>query len=160
MNTHKNNSITKSHFMICPKCHNLDTKVIDSRLTEKNRVVRRRRECERCQHRFTSFERVEITNLVVVKKDDSSEPYDRVKLERGIWTACRKREIKESVITNIVNRLEESWSSKEKELKSIVIGNDVLRELKKIDPIAYIRFASVYKDFNTVEEFKNVIDKL
>jgi len=146
--------------MQCPKCLNLDTRVIDSRLTEKNKTIRRRRECEKCTMRFTTFERIAITNLVVIKKDKTRESYDRSKLEHSIWIACGKRPITQDQINSMINELEEKWSINKKELSSQRIGKEVMERLRKLDNIAYIRFASVYKDFRDVEEFKNAVSNL
>ncbi len=145
--------------MLCPKCKSIDTKVIDSRLTDKNTAIRRRRECEKCFNRFTTFERVELSNFVVQKKDGTREPYDRIKLEHGIWVACSKRPVTHDQVSVLINELEEKWANK-KEVSSEVIGKDIMNRLKGLDNIAYIRFASVYKDFRDIEEFKDVINKV
>lgn len=146
--------------MQCPQCKNGDTKVIDSRLAEQGKVIRRRRECEKCGRRFTTFERMELSNLMVEKKDGSFEPYSRTKLEHGIWSACGKRPVSQNMIDEMINRLEEKWGTNEKTITSQQIGNDVMEELKTLDHIAYIRFASVYRSFKDVEEFKKEITKL
>ncbi len=146
--------------MKCPKCNKLDTKVIDSRLSEDNRSIRRRRECESCSRRFTTFERLEMGNLVVKKRDGTFEPYNRSKLENGIWIACGKRPVSQEQIDKMINKLEEAWSSNKKSVTSEKIGNDIMAELKKLDHIAYIRFASVYRSFKDVDEFKKEISKL
>ena len=113
--------------MQCPKCTNLDTKVIDSRLTEKNRAIRRRRECEKCANRYTTFERIEIANFVVVKKDGTREPYDRSKLEHGIWIACSKRPVPQDKVNAMINELEEGWSANKKEIWTQRIGKDIMQ---------------------------------
>jgi transcriptional repressor NrdR len=146
--------------MQCPKCKNLDTKVVDSRLAEQGRVIRRRRECEKCGRRFTTFERTEMGNLMVKKKDGTFEPYSRTKLENGIWIACGKRPVTKVQIDKIINGLEEKWSANKKEVSSQKIGNDIMDALKKLDHIAYIRFASVYRSFKDVDEFKEELGKL
>ena len=146
--------------MQCPKCKNQETKVTDSRLAEQGRVIRRRRECEKCGRRFTTFERQEIGNLMVKKKDGTFEPYSRTKLESGIWIACGKRPVTQLQIDKMINKLEEKWSVNKKGISSQTIGNDVVEALKKLDRIAYIRFASVYRSFKDVDEFKKELNKL
>lgn len=146
--------------MICPKCKAPDTKVIDSRVTEQGRVIRRRRECEKCGRRYTTFERAELGSLMVKKKDGMFEPYNRTKLEQGIWIACGKRPVTQMDIDKMINDLEEKWAANKKTVSSQTIGNDVTYALKKLDDIAYIRFASVYKSFKDVDEFKEELNKL
>ncbi|MDD4351465.1 MAG: transcriptional regulator NrdR [Candidatus Gracilibacteria bacterium] len=145
--------------MKCPKCNHLDSKVIDSRLTDKDKSIRRRRECVKCGFRFTTFERIKASSLIVVKKDGTREPYDRTKLEEGIWKACEKRTVSQAQIDDLLNNLEEKWTVK-KEIPSKQIGNDVMDALKEIDEVAYIRFASVYRQFKDVEDFKKEFNKL
>jgi len=146
--------------MICPKCKTPDTKVIDSRDSEQGKAIRRRRECEKCEWRFTTFERGEISSLMVKKKDGTSEPYSRTKLEQGIWIACGKRPVTQTQIDEMISSLEEKWSVNKKTISSQTIGNDVIEALKKLDHIAYIRFASVYRSFKDVDEFKKELNKL
>lgn len=146
--------------MFCPKCKSEDTSVIDSRLSDEGRSVRRRRECPKCQYRFTTFERQEMTSLIVVKRDGTREPYARQKLERGIWLACTKRPISQEQVDTLLTTLEEEWAAQGGEVKSAQIGDDVMRELKKLDQVAYIRFASVHREFKDVEEFKEELGKL
>jgi transcriptional repressor NrdR len=146
--------------MQCPKCKNPDTKVIDSRLAEQGRVIRRRRECEKCGRRFTTFERLEMENMLVKKKDGSLEPYSRTKVEKGIWIACGKRPVTQAQVDGMIDKLEEKWSMNKKGVSSQTIGNDIMEALKKLDHIAYIRFASVYRSFKDVEEFKEELSKL
>lgn len=146
--------------MQCPKCKNIESKVIDSRLAEQGKVIRRRRECEKCEHRFTTFERTEMSNLMVKKKDGTFETYSRSKLENGIWIACGKRPVTKEQVDKVINQLEEKWSANKKEVSSQTIGNDVMTALKKLDHIAYIRFASVYRSFKDVDEFKEELVKL
>ncbi len=146
--------------MHCPRCKVKDTAVIDSRLTEEGRAVRRRRECGECGHRFTTFERQELSSLIVVKRDGTREPFSRTKLERGIWIACTKRPVTQEQIDRLLTRLEEKWAANKKEVGSATIGTDVMRELKKLDQVAYIRFASVHREFKDVEEFKEELGKL
>ena len=146
--------------MHCPRCKCADTAVIDSRTTEDSRAIRRRRVCEKCEHRFTTFERQELIALIVIKRDGTREPFNRSKLERGIWLACTKRPITQERIDKLLNKLEEKWAANKKEVASTTIGNDVMRELKRIDKVAYIRFASVHREFKDVDEFKEELGKL
>ncbi len=146
--------------MHCPSCHSPDTAVVDSRIAEEGRTVRRRRQCTKCQHRFTTFERQEISSLIVVKRDGTREPYSRTKLERGIWIACTKRPVTQELIDQLLTKLEDRWGASKKEVSSATIGEDVMKELKSIDQVAYIRFASVHREFKDVEEFKEELGKL
>ena len=146
--------------MRCPRCKHEDTAVIDSRLTEEGRAVRRRRECAKCEHRFTTFERQELSTLIVVKREGMREPYSRTKLERGIWLACTKRPVTQKTIDRILSDLEEKWSKNKEEVESSTIGKDVMQALAKIDKVAYIRFASVHREFKDVEEFKEELGRL
>lgn len=146
--------------MICPKCQYKDTRVLDSRETDGNKAVRRRRECEKCKHRFTTFEHAEITNFIVVKKDGTRESYDREKVEKGIWKACEKRKITQDQINEVINKLEEKWSNMGKEVPSRTVGEDIMDALKELDDVAYIRFASVYRQFKDLESFKKELAKL
>ncbi|MBI4235643.1 transcriptional repressor NrdR [Candidatus Peregrinibacteria bacterium] len=146
--------------MNCPKCEHNDTRVLDSRETDANKAVRRRRECNKCNHRFTTFERVETTKFLVVKKDGTRENYDRSKLEKGIWIACEKRKVTEDQVRKLINGLEEKWAAFGKEISSKIIGEDVMRVLKELDEVAYIRFASVYRQFKDIDSFKKELQKL
>ena len=146
--------------MHCPRCKSDDTAVVDSRLAEDGKAIRRRRECPKCNHRFTTFERQELNNLIIVKRDGTREPYSREKLERGIWLACTKRPVTQEQIDRMLSKLEEKWSGNKEEVASSTIGNDVMRALSKIDKVAYIRFASVHREFKDVEEFKQEVGKL
>lgn len=146
--------------MICPKCQYKDTRVLDSRETEGNKAVRRRRQCEKCKHRFTTFEHIETSNFIVVKKDGTRESYDREKVEKGIWKACEKRKITEEQITQVVNKLEENWAAMGKEVASQDIGEGIMEALRDLDDVAYIRFASVYRQFKDIDSFKKELAKL
>ncbi|MDD5041120.1 MAG: transcriptional regulator NrdR [Candidatus Peribacteraceae bacterium] len=146
--------------MYCPRCKAQDTAVVDSRLAEEGRAIRRRRECPKCSHRFTTFERQELSSLIVIKRDGTREPYSRTKLERGIWLSCTKRPITQEKIDRLLTRLEEKWGGNRKEVASSTIGTDVMRELKKLDTVAYIRFASVHREFKDVVEFKKELGQL
>ena len=146
--------------MICPKCKYHETRVIDSRETHEQKEIRRRRECEKCDYRFTTFERIETTNFLVVKKDNSRESYNRQKLEQGIWKACEKRPVTQEQVDTVLNELEEEWAQSGKEISSKVIGEGVMEKLKKLDEVAYIRFASVYRHFKDIETFRKELQKL
>lgn len=146
--------------MICPKCQENNTRVLDSRETDGHKAVRRRRECEECQHRFTTFERAEVANFIVVKKDGTRENYEREKVERGIWKACQKRKVTQEQITEILNKLEEKWAAMGKEIPSKVIGEWIMDALRDLDDVAYIRFASVYRQFKDLDSFKKELQKL
>lgn len=145
--------------MQCPQCQSLKNSVIDSRLTDSNSAIRRRRQCDTCDFRFTTFERLRAANLIVIKKDQTREEYDREKLERGIWRACEKRPIHKEQISTLLNRLEEKWAQKS-EIPTSEIGEDVMEGLKTIDPVAYIRFSSVYQQFADVESFYQLLQHL
>lgn len=145
--------------MQCPKCHEKNTKVIDSRSIEEGKATRRRRKCDTCDYRFSTFERLEITELIVLKNDGTSSLYSREKLERGIWLSCGKLPITRTHIDQMIQGLEEKWFTK-KEIKTNEIGEDVMNGLKKINEIAYIRFASVYREFKDVEDFQTEIQKI
>ena len=146
--------------MRCPRCKSEDTAVIDSRLAEDGRAIRRRRECSKCEHRFTTFERQELASLIVVKRDGTREPYSRSKLERGIWIACTKRPVSQKDIDTMLSDLEEKWGKNKEEVESSTIGSDVMNALAKLDKVAYIRFASVHREFKDVQEFKEELGRL
>ncbi|OGJ60691.1 transcriptional regulator NrdR [Candidatus Peribacteria bacterium RIFCSPLOWO2_01_FULL_51_18] len=146
--------------MRCPRCKKGDTAVIDTRLTEDGRAIRRRRECGKCGHRFTTFERQELSSLIVVKRDGTREPYSRSKLERGIWLACTKRPVKQKDIDKVLSDLEEKWGRNKSEVDSTTIGADVMKALSRLDKVAYIRFASVHREFKDVDEFKKEVGRL
>lgn len=145
--------------MKCPKCDIKDTSVLDSRTIQDDRAIRRRRECATCGFRFTTFERIESIALIVEKKDGTRTPYIRSKLEEGVWRACTKLPVSMETITNMINQLEEKWMKKT-EVTSQRLGEDVMEALRAIDHVAYIRFASVYKRFENVDEFQNAIMNL
>lgn len=146
--------------MICPKCQHNDTRVLDSRETEGNKTVRRRRECGECKYRFTTFERAEITNFIIVKKDGSRENYDREKVEKGIWKACQKRKVTDEQVKKMIDDLEEKWSAMGNEVSSKAIGEGIMDALRDLDDVAYIRFASVYRQFKDLESFEKELKKL
>ena len=147
--------------MKCPFCDNPDTKVIDSRPTEEGHAIRRRRGCDRCSKRFTTYEKVEETILMVVKKDGKREAFDRNKLLRGITRACEKRPVSLAVMEGMVDEIERNLNNTmEKEVASDYIGELVMDELKKVDEVSYVRFASVYRQFTDVNTFMKEIEKL
>ena len=146
--------------MRCPFCGHEETQVKDSRPTEDNSSIRRRRQCPACGARFTTFERVQLRELMVIKKDDTRTVFDREKLVRSINISCRKRPVnpdKIELITNSIQRRLES--SGETEIPTKVIGELVMDALKELDRVAYLRFASVYKDFQETDDFRKFIDK-
>jgi transcriptional repressor NrdR len=147
--------------MKCPYCASAETNVIDSRVVEDQTAIRRRRVCAKCDKRFTSYERVEGIELKVVKKDGTKEDFTREKLKRGIVKATWKRPVSMSDIDELIEDVERRLRRKDsKEVKSWEIGNMVLNRLKKLDPLAYLLFASVYRDFNDIEDFKQEISKI
>jgi transcriptional repressor NrdR len=147
--------------MKCPYCDNLDSKVIDSRLTEDNESIRRRRECERCFKRFTTYERIETQPIAVIKKDGTRQPFNRNKILDGLIRACIKRNISTKSLEKVVNEIEtEINNTPTNEISSQEIGNLVLKHLKTIDKVAYIRFASVYKQFDSLKEFNMELEEL
>ena len=140
--------------MKCLACGNSETKVIDSRTTEENLTIRRRRECEYCGHRFTTFERTDVSDFIVIKKDGSKQYYDREKLKRNILLSVGKRPVELDVIDAMLTKLEITRYSSGKEISSRQIGDDVLEQLKDIDEVAYVRFGSVYKEFDGIQDFQ------
>ncbi len=146
--------------MMCPFCKAYDTKVIDSRRND-DYCIRRRRECFKCKKRFTTYEKIETSPILVVKKDSTREPFDKDKLKRGILNSCIKRPISSKIIDRLADEVENEISLRdESEIKSIEIGELVLKKLKKIDEIAYIRFASVYREFKEIENFNDEVNKI
>lgn len=140
--------------MKCPYCGDLEDKVIDSRLSQEGAAIRRRRECEACSRRFTTYERIEEAMPLVVKKDGTREPFDRQKVMRGLQRAAIKRPIDSDDIERIVSDVERVLQeSGEREVPSTSIGQAVLERLQPLDDVAYVRFASVYRDFGSIEEF-------
>jgi transcriptional repressor NrdR len=147
--------------MKCPFCSMPDTKVIDTRLSESEGSIRRRRECEKCGKRFTTFERIENTPIAVIKKESTREPFDRNKILGGLIRACIKRNISTSILENLVDEIEsEIRNFHANEISSKEIGDIVLKKLKSLDKVAYIRFASVYKQFDSVEQFTKELSEL
>ncbi len=145
--------------MRCPKCWSTQTKVLDSRFVESTNQIRRRRECEKCWYRFTTFEKISLTDLLVEKKDWTTEYYSRDKLKNSLITAFAKRPISDSEIDKIISELEEKWSSKKK-ITTKQIWKDILAKLRQIDPVAYVRFASVHLEFESIEDFKKILEDI
>ena len=147
--------------MKCPYCNAQDTKVIDSRPADDNSSIRRRRQCEKCGKRFTTYEKLETMPLMVIKKDRSRETYDRSKIEAGVLRACHKRPVSVEQITRLVDEVEtEIFNREEKEIPSTVIGEILMDKIKDLDAVAYVRFASVYREFKDVNTFMNELKKM
>ena len=147
--------------MKCPFCAHENTKVIDSRPAEDNNSIRRRRECEECGKRFTTYEKIETIPLIVNKKDKNRETYDRAKIEAGILRSCHKRPVSVNQIEEAVDDIEARVFNLElKEVDSSVIGEIVMERLKTLDAVAYVRFASVYREFKDVNTFMNELKKV
>ena len=146
--------------MKCPYCAYLESKVVDSRHSDDGLSIRRRRECLSCQKRFTTYEKVETIPLIVIKKDDNREPYDRSKIERGIVRSCHKRPVSYDQIVSTVEEIEaEIFNKEEKEISSNEIGEIVMDKIKELDQVAYVRFASVYREFKDVNTFMDELKK-
>ena len=146
--------------MKCPFCSNENTKAIDSRPTDDS-AIRRRRQCEACGKRFTTYEKVETMPLIVIKKDNNREPYDREKLVAGIVRSCHKRPVSLTAINSMVDEIEtQIFNMGEKEIPTTTIGMIVMEKLKELDAVAYVRFASVYREFKDVNTFMDEIKKI
>ena len=147
--------------MKCPYCSHPDTRVIDSRPAEDGNSIRRRRSCDVCGKRFTTYEKVETIPLTIIKKDNPREQYERRKIENGVLRACYKRPVATSDIQKTIDRIETKiFSLEEKEVPSNVIGEIVMEELKGLDEVAYVRFASVYREFKDVNTFMDELKKI
>ena len=147
--------------MYCIFCKNSDSEVIETRLSEDGGVIRRRRHCPKCQKRFTTYERVEELPILVIKRDGRRERFDREKLRRGIFKSCEKTKVTADHVEKIVSEVEAELKQQDStEVESKVIGNLVAKQLKKVDKIAYIRFASVFRRFVDVEDFEKELKKL
>ena len=145
----------------CPFCGHPDSKVLDSRASDEGSAIRRRRECLVCQKRFTTYERIEEAPLMVIKKDGRREPFDRQKLLSGLLKACEKRPVAFATLEHLVNSVErELRNSMEQEVKSTSVGELIMTGLKQIDEVAYVRFASVYRQFKDLQEYKKEIAQL
>jgi transcriptional repressor NrdR len=147
--------------MKCPFCNKDNTRVIDSRPADESNSIRRRRQCDECHRRFTTYEKVETIPLVVIKKDNNREPYDRSKIESGVFRSCHKRPISVDQITALVDEVETIiFNREDKEIPSHVIGEILMDKLKDLDPVAYVRFASVYREFKDVNTFMDELKKI
>ncbi len=147
--------------MVCPYCHKQETKVVDKRDNNESGVTRRRRECLSCTKRFTTYERIETISLNVLKRSGKIEEFDREKLKKGIMKAIKKRDLSEQQIEELLDDIElKLLNRKTNTVKSTDIGQMVLTRLKKLDTIAFLLFASVYRDFNTIEDFEEAIQEL
>lgn len=147
--------------MKCPFCGKENTRVIDSRPADDGASIRRRRQCDECSKRFTTYEKVEAIPLVVIKKDNNREPYDRSKIEAGVFRSCHKRPISIDQINSLVDEVETAvFNMEEKEIPSSMIGQLVMEKLRDLDPVAYVRFASVYREFKDVNTFMSEIKKI
>ena len=147
--------------MKCPFCSHENTRVIDSRPAEENNSIRRRRVCDICGKRFTTYEKIETIPLIIIKKDDNRETYERSKIEGGVLRACHKRPVSAQEITNLVDEVEnEIFNMEEKEIPSQMIGELVMKKLRDLDEVAYVRFASVYREFRDVNSFMEELSSL
>ena len=147
--------------MKCPFCDDVEDKVVDSRMAKEGEVIRRRRECLSCKRRFTTYERVEETMPVVVKKDGRREPFDRSKIVSGLKKACEKRPISMATIEAVADRIEKRLQELgEAEVASPLVGEEVMKELSQLDQVAYVRFASVYREFKDIDQFMDEIKAL
>ena len=147
--------------MKCPFCNQDNTRVVDSRPADDNSSIRRRRMCDECKRRFTTYEKVETIPLVVIKKDNSREEYDRSKIEAGVLRACYKRPIPVQKIKELVDNVEtELFNREEREIESKVIGEIVMDKLKNLEAVAYVRFASVYREFKDINTFMDELKKI
>jgi transcriptional repressor NrdR len=145
----------------CPYCGDEEDKVVDSRLAEEGRVIRRRRECLGCSRRYTTFERAEEVPLLVVKRNADEEPFDRSKVVEGIRRSCKNRPVSQGAIEELVDDVEESMrAASEHPVPTSVIGREVLERLRDLDEVAYLRFASVYKDFQELTDFERELGQL
>lgn len=147
--------------MKCPYCGAHESKVVDTRDTEEGIAVRRRRECEACKKRYTTYEKADITTILVIKKDGTREPFEIAKVKKGLVKACEKRPVSFEKIEELVLEIErELYGSSVKEIKSQLIGEMVMEGLKKLDKVAYVRFASVHREFKDIETMEEEIKKL
>jgi transcriptional repressor NrdR len=147
--------------MRCPFCGNLEDRVVDSRESREGEVIRRRRACTACDRRFTSYEKIELPTFQVVKRDERREPYDREKLMRGLQIACRKRPVPQGELERVADSIESEMSDRgEREISSQELGTMVMNRLRDLDPVAYVRFASVYRRFEDVDAFVKELHRL
>ena len=147
--------------MKCPFCNAENTRVIDSRPADDAFSIRRRRQCDVCDRRFTTYEKIETIPLIIIKKDNNRETYDRAKIEAGVLRACHKRPVSAAQISKLVDEVEtEIFSMEEKEIPSQIIGELVMNKLKDLDAVAYVRFASVYREFKDINTFMDELKKV
>ena len=147
--------------MKCPYCGHKDDKVLDSRSIREGEGIRRRRECIACGRRFTTYEQIEEMRLMVVKKDERREPFDRSKILKGMVTACEKRPVSVAQLEAAVDEIERAlYNRGDKEVRSAEVGDMVIEKLRRLDRVAYVRFASVYREFEDVTQFKELVDVL
>ncbi len=146
--------------MRCPFCANLEDRVVDSRESREGEVIRRRRECTRCERRFTSYEKIEVPTFQVFKRDQRREAYDRGKLMRGLQIACRKRPVPQAELDRVADSIESAMDAGEREISSQRLGTLVMERLRDLDPVAYVRFASVYRRFEDVDAFVKELHRL
>lgn len=147
--------------MKCPFCSSDNTRVIDSRPVDDNNSIRRRRLCDDCSKRFTTYEKVETIPLIIIKKDDTREQYDRSKIEAGIFRACHKRPVSADQVTKVTDEIEAKiFAMEEREIRSDIIGELVMERMRDIDPVAYVRFASVYRQFKDVGTFMQELQNM
>ena len=147
--------------MRCPFCAHLEDKVVDSREGKDGRVIRRRRECLKCAKRFTSYERIDEIPLMVIKKDDRREPFDRNKVMAGLRRACEKRPVSTAAMEQVIDEIEQMLQdSPEREIPTVTIGEKVMERLRTLDSVAYVRFASVYRQFQDVDQFMRELKEI
>ncbi|MCR5329799.1 MAG: transcriptional regulator NrdR [Lachnospiraceae bacterium] len=147
--------------MKCPYCGDENTRVIDSRSAEDGDSIRRRRQCDKCGKRFTTYEKIETIPVFVIKKDNTREPYDRAKIEKGIMLSCRKRPVKIEKITKMIDDIENTILNQDsKEVPSSFIGELIMEHLRNLDQVAYVRFASVYREFQDVDTFMKELQNI
>ena len=147
--------------MKCPFCDELEDKVVDSRMAKEGEVIRRRRECLGCKRRYTTYERVEEILPMVVKKDDRRESFDRTKILAGLKKACEKRPISTATIEGVTDRIEKRIQEMgETEIESRIVGEELMKELHQLDQVAYVRFASVYREFKDIDQFMDELKTL
>lgn len=147
--------------MKCPYCQFLEDKVLDSRVVRDGEAIKRRRECLQCGRRFTTYEHIEVRRVMVVKKDGRREPFDRLKILRGLELACRKRPVSTEALERVSEEIERAlYDRGENEVQSVMIGERIIEALRNLDPVAYVRFASVYRDFQDITQFHELLDVL
>ncbi|MDD5613507.1 MAG: transcriptional regulator NrdR [Candidatus Omnitrophica bacterium] len=147
--------------MKCPFCGHIEDKVIDSRSSSDENIIRRRRECLKCLRRFTTYEKTELTPIIIMKKDGRREEFCREKVLNGLRKACQKRQVSTEQLEEIADKIEKDLEKRnQQEVPSKIVGELIMRYLHKLDQVAYVRFASVYKEFKDIEEFKEALDKL